>query len=228
MRHKLPLYAVMTSLVSFIFVLPLYAQLATTPWPMFRHDAGHTGQSAYAGPSIPRLGWSYRAASMVDSSPAVGTDGSVCVGSWDDHLYAILPDGTLKWSYRTMSTVDSSPAIDSAGAVYIGSNDNCIYSITAGGTRKWSYRTGSDIFPSPALGSDGKIYIGSRDHFYALSSNGTLNWSYPNYAVNLVDENPSPALGSDGNVYFGSDDNTISAVSSIGTLNWSYRFVGML
>jgi outer membrane protein assembly factor BamB len=33
----------------------------------------------------------------VYSSPAVGSDGTVYVGSQDYYLYAINPGGTLKW-----------------------------------------------------------------------------------------------------------------------------------
>jgi len=30
-----------------------------SPWPMFRHDARHTGRSPYIGPAWPRLRWRY-------------------------------------------------------------------------------------------------------------------------------------------------------------------------
>jgi len=36
----------------------LEAQLADTPWPMFHHDARHTGQGYFAGPSILAFAWS--------------------------------------------------------------------------------------------------------------------------------------------------------------------------
>ena len=43
------------------------------------------------------LKWSYSTGGLVQSSPAVGSDGTVYVGSFDNNLYAINPDGTLKW-----------------------------------------------------------------------------------------------------------------------------------
>jgi outer membrane protein assembly factor BamB len=46
----------------------------------------------------------------VFSSPTLGADGTIYVGSYDHKLYAINPNGTLKWSYVTGGSVFSSPA----------------------------------------------------------------------------------------------------------------------
>jgi len=53
----------------------------------------------------------------------------VYVGSRDDNLYAVNPDGTEKWSFSTGDDVRSSPAIGSDGTVYVGSEDNNLYAI---------------------------------------------------------------------------------------------------
>ena len=66
-----------------------HAQPADTPWPMFRHDLQHTGRSAYAGPETPGLKWSVTTGHFVISSPAIGADGTIYVGSFDNNLYAI-------------------------------------------------------------------------------------------------------------------------------------------
>ena len=78
-----------------------HAELAESPWPMFCHDLQHTGRSPYTGPSSPALKWSYTTGLNVESSPAIGADGTIYVGSYDNKIYAINPDGTLKWSYTT-------------------------------------------------------------------------------------------------------------------------------
>jgi len=65
----------------------------------------------------------------VRSCPAIGTDGTIYVGSHDHYLYAIKPDGTLKWKYETGSGVDSSPVIGEDGTIYVGSDDRCLYAI---------------------------------------------------------------------------------------------------
>ena len=64
------------------------------------------------------------------SSPAIGSDGTIYVGSRDDNLYAINSDGSRKWAFKTRGRVDSSPAIGSDGTIYVGSNDNNLYAIS--------------------------------------------------------------------------------------------------
>ena len=66
----------------------------------------------------------------MDSSPAIASDGTIYVGSWDNKLYALNPDGTLKWSYATGNWVYSSPAIGADGTLYVGSWDNKLYAIS--------------------------------------------------------------------------------------------------
>ncbi|MEN3041771.1 MAG: PQQ-binding-like beta-propeller repeat protein, partial [Fervidobacterium sp.] len=62
----------------------------------------------------------------IGSSPAIGSDGTIYVGSSDyyfseySYLHAINPDGTLKWKYQTGGLISSSPAIGSDGTIYFG------------------------------------------------------------------------------------------------------------
>ena len=39
---------------------PVSAQLADSPWPMFRQNAQHTGQTSFKGPEIPTLKWEFK------------------------------------------------------------------------------------------------------------------------------------------------------------------------
>jgi outer membrane protein assembly factor BamB len=67
------------------------------------------------------------------SSPDIGSDGTVYVGSWDKKLYAINGKSGVKlWEFETGDGeygVSSSPAIGSDGTVYVGSNDKKLYAI---------------------------------------------------------------------------------------------------
>jgi hypothetical protein len=67
----------------------------------------------------------------VASSPAIGSDGTIYVGSFDHKFYAINPDGTEKWHFRTGFHVYSSPAIGTDGTIYIGSGDHKLYAFGA-------------------------------------------------------------------------------------------------
>jgi outer membrane protein assembly factor BamB len=75
------------------------------------------------------LQWDYTTGSSVKSSPAIGADGTIYVGSIDTNLYAINPNGTKKWVYTTGGSVDSSPAIASDGTIYVGSEDHKLYAL---------------------------------------------------------------------------------------------------
>ena len=67
---------------------------------------------------------------MYSSSPAIGSDGTVYVGSEDTKLYAINgKTGVKLWEFKTGGPVESSPAIGPDGTVYVGSNDNKLYAI---------------------------------------------------------------------------------------------------
>ena len=196
------------------FVFGVALAQPTGQWPMFHHDVRHTGLSEYAGPSAPAvLGWSYLTGDSVYSSPAIGSDGGIYVGSDDDNIYALSSAGSFHWSYLTGNNVWSPPAIGSDGWIYVGSDDRNIYALSSAGSLGWTYLTGSGLICSPAIGSDGGIYVGSGHwdkNIYALSSAGSFHWSY------LTGDNvlSSPVIGSDGGIYVGSYDNNIYALSS--------------
>ena len=66
----------------------------------------------------------------VRSSPAIGADGTIYIGSNTNYgkVYAINSDGSEKWSwnppliFNTLARVRSSPAIGADGTIYIGTD----------------------------------------------------------------------------------------------------------
>ena len=218
---KKALFAVTLLAVLSMVIAPAAAGLADTSWPMYHHDLNHTGLSPYTGPDTNATKWIYTTGGGIRSPPVVGADGTIYVGSKDDKLHAIYPNGTLKWSYLTGGDVYSAPAIDADGTIYVGSKDDKLHAIYPNGTLKWSYLTGSDIwYSSPAIDADGTIYVGSKDKkLYAIYPNGTLKWSY------LTGDRvcySSPAIDADGTIYAGSRDDKLYAIYPNGTLKWSY------
>jgi hypothetical protein len=74
--------------------------------------------------------WEFETGGNVYSSPAIGPDGTVYVGSHDNKLYAINPKSGVKlWEFETGGYVSSSPAIGSDGTVYVGSYDKKLYAL---------------------------------------------------------------------------------------------------
>jgi outer membrane protein assembly factor BamB len=131
--------------------------------------------------------WLFDALGDVDSSPAVGEDGTIYFGSDKNDVFALNPDGTLKWLYPTKDDVDSSPAIASDGTIYIGSDDNNLYAFNPNGTVKWLYKTGGDVDSSPTIWTNGTIYVGSDDtNLYAINGFGSLaNTPWPKFSHDL-------------------------------------------
>ena len=82
-------------------------------WPMFHHDAMHTGYTNESIPDDLELLWSYETGGFagIASSPAVA-DGKVFVGSYDNNIYCLDEDtGSFIWSYSTGDWVYASPAV---------------------------------------------------------------------------------------------------------------------
>ena len=213
--------------LSLVWVGVSTAQLADSPWPMYGHDPQHTGRSPYTGPETPGTKWKFGTGDYVDSSPAIGVDGTVYVGSHDHYLYAIHPDGSLKWKYETGGIVNSSPAIGSDGTVYVTSGDHYLYAIHSEGSLKWKYEYEMEEwwrpvpYSSPAIGPDGTVYVGSGDgHLYAIHPDGLLKWKYEAFDAIWS----CPGIGPDGTIYVGSADFSyyFYAIHPDGSLKWKY------
>lgn len=168
----------------------------------------------------------------ITSSPAVGQDGTIYVGSEDGKLYAVNPDGTKKWEFATGGKVTSSPLVyyyDRMIMIYVGSSDTKLYAINADGTRKWTFQTGGSISSSPAGDNLGTIYVGSDDKkIYALrSSDGSsVGGEWPFETAGKVTS--SPAVDFEGTVYVGSHDHKVYAITSTGKKKWEFPAQGVV
>ena len=121
---------------SFIRLLSLAALAITgkcqlmgyAPWPMRGRNAIHAANGLVAAPNnsvaVVKFAIGSRA---IRSSPAVGADGTVYVGSIDNKTYALNADGSLKWSYATGGGISSSPAVGADGTVLVGSADGFLH-----------------------------------------------------------------------------------------------------
>jgi len=65
--------------------------------------------------------WEFATGGWVLSSPSIGTDGTIYVGSWGKKIFALDGQtGAKKWEYVTGDFVYSSPAIRTDDTIYIG------------------------------------------------------------------------------------------------------------
>jgi len=120
------------------------------------------------------LKWKFAMEDGAESSPAIGPDGTIYVGSYDSTLYAIRDQGDigiLEWRFPTRGSIDGSPTVDGCGTIYVGSRDSTLYAINPDGSLRWSFLTGGEIESSPTIDDNGILYIGSFDgSLYALGS----------------------------------------------------------
>jgi outer membrane protein assembly factor BamB len=171
--------------------------------------------------------WKFETKGEIESSAAIGPDGTVYVGSDDWNLYAIDPEtGLEKWRFLSGAEIESSPVVSSDGTIFFGSLDKNFYALKANGSVKWSYNIGDFVYSSPALSSDDRVvYVGASDNnIYAFNAaSGTLKWK----AVTGGKIVSSPAIGYDGIedvVYVGSLDHHVYALASDnGTIKWKFQ-----
>lgn len=192
-------------------------------WPHFGGlFNNNTRLSPFIGSQVNRTKWMFSTQSAVSSSPAISSDGNVYVGSYDNNFYAISSSGSLIWKFATGGGILSSPAIGSDGTLYVGSA--MLYALYYWGSLKWSCAIGSTQ-SSPTIGSDGTVYIGSNSYscVYAISSLGTVLWTYPGTGGWVQG---SAAIGSDGTIYIGS--NSMYALSPSGTAKWVFGTSGAI
>lgn len=166
--------------------------------------------------------WSFQTSDRIYSSPAVDREGTVYVGSNDNRLYAINPEGDLKWFYTTEAPINTSPAIDSDGTIYIASGST-LYAFRSDRTQEWTYQADDVISTSPVIGQDGTIYFGAEDErLYALSQAGDLKWKDFKAECGIR----SAVIGGDDTIYVGSRDNNIYAVGEDSSLKWNHETGG--
>ncbi len=173
--------------------------------------------------------WQTATGDAVTCSPAVGSDGTVYVGSNDNSFYAFNPDGSVKWSYAAKSVFDtSSAAIGSDGTIYAGCTDGNVYAFNPSGSLRWTYTvptppasSGLDngLDSSPAIGSDGTIYIHADDgNLYALTPAGAVKWTAAVAGFSYA----APTIAPDGTIYIGTDGGLVYAFNSSGSVKWTF------
>ena len=158
-----------------------------------------------------------------DSSPAIGSDGTIYCGSNHGTLYAINSNGTQKWEVHIgAGWAFSSPLIDENNMIYCASTDSHVLSaVYPNGTIKWNFYAEDRIYCSPALDENGIIYIGSNDgYLYSVLPNGTMNWKY--YCGGRLGV-AEVSIGDNGMIYCGATSGYLYALYSNGTLQWKVK-----
>jgi len=184
------------------------------------------------GPDLPpqsRGLWAYGTGDEVTSSPALGLDGTVYIGSADGKFYAFAggPNLQLPGQFDTGGPVYGSPTIGDDGTIFIPTwSSKSIHAFAKGSnlTAPISSRAiGQYMWTCPTIGPDGAMYFvgGGADSgtsFLKLLSSDPQTWNQ-SALWNFIDYSggggsyTSPALGKNGLAYFSGC--------------WSHRFVAL-
>jgi outer membrane protein assembly factor BamB len=149
------------------------------------------------------------------TTPAIGSDGTVYVGSDEGYFYAVSPEGNVKWRFTAGQYHVSSAAIASDGSIYFISGAAVLYAVDADGKLMWKYSGVESVTGSPAVGEDGTVYV-AGSQVYAFDPAGTLKWQYrvqdQVYSSPLVTQTGPCCVDGKGTIY---------AFTSDGNLRWS-------
>jgi outer membrane protein assembly factor BamB len=196
--------------------------------------AWNGGQRLYAINPNGSEKWSNPTWHSMNSTPAVGSDGTIYVVQADD-LAAYYPDHTHKWSYAVGEFIYSHPAIGPDGTIYFTADDK-LYAIKDNGSSAghiWIKTVpGTFTASSPAIATSGPnsgtIYVGTYNDslLYAFTSAGVQKWVY-DIGSHLYDT--SPAIGADGTIYINSGNGDLVAITdtgSAGVEKWEFNVAG--
>jgi PQQ-like domain len=152
--------------------------LANTPWPMFGHDAKHTFRTSLLGPTTNHMLPRTRTGNIVNSQPAVSSDGIFVYGGGGFATVGVRADGLLLWRTPVGAEAKfSGPALDTNGFLYIGGRDNKLWKKVVETGEPICNRyiaSDSDIDASPTISVTfpDRVYVTSDYHLYAIGVSG--------------------------------------------------------
>jgi outer membrane protein assembly factor BamB len=214
---------------------------ARSPWPEMRRDSRNTAASPIRGRFRDDRPWSFATGRGIFSTPVIGGDGTVYLGSADHYFYAVRPDGRLLWRFRTGGIIDSAAAIGRhvkrlrSAPITVGSGDERLYHLRTNPHlprgRRIAWTFGPTLPPSggqqvswwegnPAIGPGGTIYDGNTGGAaYAINPDGTQRWATAR--GQSVWTTPAFGHGAEaGNTFWGSVDLYVFSLDQNGRQRW--------
>ena len=221
------------AVVSLLLAALAPAAAHAAPWVSMRHDARNTGRSSIPGVYRGDKPWAFKTGKGIFSTPVIGSDGTVYVGSADSNFYAIRRTGKLRWKFKTGNIIDSA-AVLRGNTLTFGSGDETLYRLTTKRKVVWRFRPtkppvqGQQVNwweGNADIGPGGVVYAGNTGGYeYAINPDGKQKWVFA--AGNSVWTDP--AFAADGTAYVGSLDRSVYALDANGNKLWSTPTIGFI
>lgn len=203
----------------------------TVPWPSMRGDFQNRGRMRVAPEYRDDLGIRhFRTGNAIFSTPVIGTDETIYVGSADHVFYALDPiANATKWTKDVGEVIDSASTIGDDGSIYVPSG-NGLYSFAPDGTLRWhldllkeeSHFSPSTIYwweGNAVVGPNGWVFAGCDDfHVYAIDPSGKVRWKTLTGCCVWT----AASFGPENTVYFVSFDFHLYALDMLtGKVKWT-------
>jgi len=206
------------------------------------------GQTLYAVTKDGDLKWALKVDGQIDSSPAIGSDGTVYFTAKDLSLYAAEPNGTLKWKYTvnvSETTSISSPVLAKDNTAYFTATRyegtpglEFLYAINPNGNLKWRFETMGKKSTMPALSKDGTVVFGTTILNYTEDRSLTIGEAYAQgvnpdgtekwlFKVRDDDFLGAPVIDAEGNIYLSTPDWYMLCLAKSGTMRWRAKIGGL-
>ena len=219
--------------------------LAGSPWPEMRRDSRNTAESPIRGRYRGDEPWSFRTARGIFSTPVIGDDGTVYVGSADGYFYALGRDRRSTWKFRTGGIIDAAAALGQRRGkrgsfpITIGSGDETLYQLRGDERRlsrkqrialalphrRSARRPASSSTGGRATSPTGRRRPLRRQHRRRrLLADARRRAALGRAARNSVWT--TPAFDAQGNSYWGSVDLYAFSLDPNGQLRWQTPFAG--
>ena len=201
-----------------------------------RHDQHNTGRSPIVARYHGDRPWALQTGRGIFSTPVIGGDGTVYIGSGDTWFYAIRPNGTLRWKLKTGGIIDAAAALSAydprigSAPLTFGSGDERLYHVSTphSGAPRILWRFRPTVAPvkgqrvnwwegNVAIGPGGNLYAGNTGGTaYAISPSGHRLWTFT--AGNSIWT--TPAFAADGSSFWGSLDLDVYHLDPHGRSLW--------
>jgi outer membrane protein assembly factor BamB len=188
------------------------------------------GRRAYGVTPQGFVKWRFAAKRKVFTSPAVGDDGRVFLGSQDHHAYALTPQGGPLWSVDLGADVDGAPVVGDDGAVYLGTDgDEVVRLDPADGRIVWRARVGGYVRGTLSMTRAGDVVAGvygpTPGEVVLAPGDGAVKRKVPIQGTGAREFGVHGGALEDaaGVLLFGAQDDAVYAIDPGGEIPWSFR-----